>query len=130
MIARVGAISGTAVAPAPSVSSIIPPASAIRALISVSSMAETEPKTKRQDDHGHRDPDQLAHRSELLLGDVDHRAAHRDLEAITLRDAAAVSSLLRVLLLDLERGPVVLDSREGDPAVLGDLAAALPARGR
>src|SRR5918999_1177830 len=46
MIASVGAISGTAVAPAPSVSGIMPPASAISALTSVRTMAATEPKTR------------------------------------------------------------------------------------
>ncbi len=40
-----GAISGTEVTPAPSVRSIIPPASAISALISVSSIAATDPNT-------------------------------------------------------------------------------------
>src|SRR5918999_819775 len=43
--ASVGATSGTAVTPAPGVRSIIPPASAISALMRVSSIAATDPKT-------------------------------------------------------------------------------------
>ena len=45
MTASVGVTSGTAVRPAPNVSSIMPPASAISALKRVSSIAATEPNT-------------------------------------------------------------------------------------
>ena len=124
MTASVGVTSGTAVRPAPNVSSIMPPASAISALKRVSSIAATEPNTSVRTITATAIPISSptgASCCSAVSTTGPRIATWSPSPSATLCRA---HEALRVLLLDVGCRAVVLDGREGDLAVLGDLGAA------
>ena len=129
MTPSVGAKLGKSAKAAPKRNSSSPPASAIRAEISVSRHGRERAEDQGQDDHGHRHADQLAHRGGLLLGLVDDLTVPGDLDAGPLADRGHCLEPLARSAAQLRGALVVLHRHEGDAAVLRQLPLPCAANG-
>ena len=98
-----------------------PPARAIPAESSVRSIAAAERKTSVRTIIADGDADELTDGRLLLLGLVDDLAAARRLDARALRDRRGPGEALAGLGAEVHRRCVVLDRREADPPVRGEL---------